>query len=308
MLRHHAPDTTVEITTRTVRGEYLLRPSEELNEIILGILGRAQLMYGIWLHLFVFMSNHYHLIATIPDAKVLADFACYLNGNLAREANRQLGREGPVWSRRYRSIEILDDVAMVDRAHYLTSHGCKEGLVGRPIDWPGATSVQALLTGEPARGFWFDRAEESYHRNLGRTVGRYDFATSYDVQLSPLPCWDHLTEAERVDRVAALVAQIEEETRVQNLADERTPHGPAAVLAQDPYSHPENFEKRPAPPCHTAVYSLREAFITTYYAFVDAYTEASAQFRSGHLDTEFPADCFPPPLPFYKPVTSFAPS
>jgi len=65
-----------------MQGRHLLRPSDDLNEIVLGILGLAQLMYGIQIHLFVFMSNHYHLILTIPDAKVLADFECFLNGNL----------------------------------------------------------------------------------------------------------------------------------------------------------------------------------------------------------------------------------
>ncbi len=87
------------------------------------------------------------------------------------------------------------------------------------------------------------------------------------------------------------------------------PHpAPKIILTESPFSRPDTFEKRPATPCHTTVYSMRKAFIAGYVAFVDAYTEGSAILRAGQLDTEYPADCFPPPLPFYGPVTSYAPS
>jgi hypothetical protein len=49
----------VEITDRTVQGRFLLVPSPELNDIILGVLGRAQRRYGVGLCGFVFLSNHH---------------------------------------------------------------------------------------------------------------------------------------------------------------------------------------------------------------------------------------------------------
>ena len=48
----------VEITSRTLHGRYLLRPSAESNAIILGALGRAQAKYGGYLHAFIVLSNH----------------------------------------------------------------------------------------------------------------------------------------------------------------------------------------------------------------------------------------------------------
>ena len=90
-LRNLAPGMVVEITIRTIHGRHLLRPSDDINEIVLGILGRAQQLFGIRIHAFMFMSNHYHLIITIPDAHALAKFECYLNGNLAKEAGRLHG-------------------------------------------------------------------------------------------------------------------------------------------------------------------------------------------------------------------------
>ncbi|MBW1808479.1 MAG: hypothetical protein JRJ19_11935 [Deltaproteobacteria bacterium] len=51
-------NTTFEITCRTIQGRLLLKPSAQLNKIILGILGKALTLYPVLLHLFVVVSNH----------------------------------------------------------------------------------------------------------------------------------------------------------------------------------------------------------------------------------------------------------
>ena len=63
----------VEVTTRTLQGRFLLKPSPRLNSIVLGVLGRAQRRYGVTLHAFVFFSNHYR-------APRGADLPCGLRG------------------------------------------------------------------------------------------------------------------------------------------------------------------------------------------------------------------------------------
>ena len=297
----------VEITIRTIHGRHLLRPSDDINEIILGILGRAQELYGIRIHAFVFMSNHYHLILSIPDAKALAKFEGYLNGNLAKEAGRLHAWREKVWSRRYRAIPILDDVAMVARLHYLLSHGCKEGLVARPSDWPGVSSLQTMLTGEPSRGYWFNRTAEYYNRRRGRPFDKYAFATQYEVKLSSLPCWEKLSQDEYRAKVENLVNGIETETRSNNRKAGLLPPGPGVILATDPHSHPDEPKRSPAPPCHTSMKSLHREFMAAHYAFTDAYVEASALFRSGKRNTTFPDGCFPPPLPYFGFVEGRAP-
>jgi len=40
----------------------LLRPSPELTDIILGIIGKAQELYGMTIHAFVFLSTHAHFL------------------------------------------------------------------------------------------------------------------------------------------------------------------------------------------------------------------------------------------------------
>ena len=49
----------VHVTTRTVQGRYLLRPSPALNEILVGVLARAQKLYPAGVCAAVAASNHY---------------------------------------------------------------------------------------------------------------------------------------------------------------------------------------------------------------------------------------------------------
>ena len=104
-LRYTPPNTPVEITQRILHGRLLLRPSEELRQIILGVLGRAQRLYDMPIHSYVFLSNHYHLIVTPRDAHHLAAFMAYVSGNLAREIARLYG-----WHRAMRLFDGPDEV------------------------------------------------------------------------------------------------------------------------------------------------------------------------------------------------------
>lgn len=78
----------VEITSRTMQGRLLLRPSPALNDVALGVLARTARLASVLVHAFAFLSNHYHLLVWVADAQQLAQFMNYLNSNLAREGGR----------------------------------------------------------------------------------------------------------------------------------------------------------------------------------------------------------------------------
>jgi hypothetical protein len=56
-----------------VQGRHLLRPSPPLNEIIVGVLGRAQWLYDVRICAFIFVSSHYHLLLDVDNARQLAN-------------------------------------------------------------------------------------------------------------------------------------------------------------------------------------------------------------------------------------------
>lgn len=288
-------------------GMRLLKPSPRLNEIAVGVLGRALALYDVRLYDIVFFGNHVQYAVGARDALALARFTSFFHGNLAREVGRLVGWRGRLWSRRGRVIPIVDDAALERRARYLYAHGVKEGLVASPLDWPGASSVKARVSGEPMRGVWVDRTAASQARRQGKEVGPGDFETEYEIELWPWPCWEALSEEEQRARVVGIVAELEEEAQERARDGERF-GGAERVAEQDPFEIPERVARSPAPFCHGSTKESREAYRVLYLAFAAAFWEAADALVAGVLDAVFPEGSFPRPRPFVTPVESFAPS
>jgi hypothetical protein len=292
-------DTTFEITSRCVHGRYLVSPSAELNQLILGVIGRAQSIFpAIRLHLFVVASNHIHMLLTTSCARLLASFMAHVNGNIAREAGRLHGWKEKFWGRRYRAIPILDHGSLLARAKYILSHGCKEGLVRRPADWPGVNCVKALTDREQLWGLWFDRSREFEARRQGKVFQKNAYATPYQVTLSPLPCWSHLPEEERRREALDLVQVIEKETAEVLEREGRSVLGRYAVMNEHPHSRPGLSKRSPAPFCHTLSKAMRLGFRQSYRSFAQLYRSASSRFRKGDRLAKFPPNCFLPSMAF----------
>jgi hypothetical protein len=98
-LRFVPEKALVEITARTLQGRLLLRPSPELNDLVLGIIGKAQQRYGMVIHAFVVTSTHAHYILSPTSAEQLARFMQFVNANIAKEAGRLHLWPERLWSR-----------------------------------------------------------------------------------------------------------------------------------------------------------------------------------------------------------------
>jgi hypothetical protein len=286
-----------------------LRPSPALNEIILGVLGWAQAATGIVIHAFVFLSNHYHLLCSPRDAEQLSRFECLFNSRLAREVGRLHEWREKVWGRRFLPIRVSDEpAAQIGRLAYLLSHGCKEGFVLTPRDWPGVQCVAALLEGKPLHGTLFNRSLEYEANRQGLELGVRDFSTTETVVLTPLPCWQHLSHEEIVKRLEEKIAGIEAEAERRQQETGRPPLGADRVRRQHPHEMPRRSKRSPAPLVHAATKAVRRALVEMYRAFVAAYRRAAERLRSGDLAAEFPAGSFPPPRPFARVTPLFAPT
>lgn len=292
------PNSTFEVTTRTLQGRLLLRPSKELNAIIIGILGRALALYPVMLHLVVVASNHIHMLITAENVKQLADFMRFVNSNIAKEAGILHRWKEKFWGRRYTSLDVLDDKKMIERAAYLLSHGCKEGLVLRPQDWPGVNCVEAVTRGKPLKGVWYDRTKQYEAARAGQEVSCRDFATEYEFELSPLPCFAGLSVGQQRAQYRAMVRDIEELAKKQVAKAGRRVMGASRVRAADPHRRPSKMEKSPAPLCHCSDPQMWQRYRDDYRWFAAAYRAASRRLRAGEKDVKFPANCFLPALAF----------
>jgi hypothetical protein len=298
----------VEVTCRTIQGRYLLKPSAEMRSITIGVLARAGRLYDIDLHAFVFLSNHYHLLLSARDAKQLARFMNYLNSNLAREAGRLHDWKERFWGRRYQAIVISgEESAQNARLRYLLRHGCKEGLVRSPDQWPGAHSVCALVEGQAIQGVWFDRTRECAARARRATEDPFEFASTETLELEPLPCWRHLSEVERRGLVAELVRNIRRETSREHAKNGTRPMGLRAILALHPHEKPKELKRGSAPLFHAVSKAARLDLVQAYRWFVSVYRDAARRLREGDRLASFPVGSFPPGLAFVSEARGFQP-
>lgn len=288
----------VEVTNRTIQGRYLLRPSAELNRLLIGVLGRAQRLFEVRIHALVVLSNHYHLLVTVENAKQLAGFVGYFQANLAKEAGRLHRWRGPFWHRRYQHVLVSDEeAAQVARLRYILTNSCKEDLVSSPLEWPGVNSVRALLFGEKLQGIWTNRTREHRAPSASRLQNLSRFRETERVELDPLPCWRDLHPARVRNWISNLVSEIETETLERHRARGSRPLGRQRVLRQDPQSKPTKSKWSPAPLVHCASNEARTLLREAYSSFVQAFLEAADLLSSGGLLGSFPEGAFPPPLP-----------
>lgn len=291
-LRQHMPNTVYECTTRTIQGRYLLRPSTQLRQRMIGILSTAQELYPlVKLYSFAVLSNHWEFVASCVCAEEFSLYAGYVNSNFARECGRAHAWSGPFWGRRVRMIPCLDDNATIDRLRYCMAQGAKEGLVVSPLDWPGATAVPALvgdmtLVGERLNRAALRRARvAALRRGTGvADIREADYTSETKLQLTPLPAFRNLDEkslrAKHVELLESIVAMAATERAG------RPPLGADAIVLQNPHAAPLNFVPTPAPACHTSSAPLRRAFLRLRDAFSSAYrrvADAIARLLSPRL-------------------------
>ncbi len=282
-------DHLVEITCRVIHQRFLLRPSIELNAIIVGALARSQQRHAMKVCAFVYLSNHCHLLLRPDSVEQLANFMRELNSKIAREVGRLTGWKEKIWGRRYTHIIVSHEPeAQTRRLRYLLEQGCKEGLVASPKHWPGASSAKSLLTGEILEGLWIDRSAQykAWERNEPNPDSR--FTTRYRLELSPIPCWEQLQPHQCQARIRALVREIEEQGQGASVL------GVQAILEQDPLARPTSQRLRsPAPRFHAVEPQVRRALEWTYHVVRIAYHQASEALRAGKTPN-FPPGCFAP--------------
>ena len=291
-----------EITVRTQQGRFLLKPSRQLNEGILGILARAQKRTLAEVHAFAFLSNHFHLLLSVENAQQMADFMREVNGPISKLVRELYGWSGGIWSSRYRAIPVSDEPeAQLARMRYILAHGVKEGLVHSPLQWPGVHAAKYLVSGELVKGSWVDRTrycqDRRQKRNQGKKLDLGKYTESHVFALAPLPCVSHLSPEVYRRLMQEMVATVEAEGTSRMRGGFRF-LGAKKVLAQRPTHRPSRLEWSPAPRLHCFAREIRRRWMEAFAWFMEAYREASKALRSGDRGVQFPEGCFPPSLPF----------
>lgn len=297
------PGTLVEVTTRTVQGRLLLQPTPAVNQAVLGVIGRAQRIYGMVVHFVVVLSNHYHFLLSPTDARQLAGFMGFVNSNIAREVGILVNWREKFWGRRYQGILVSDEIpAQLSRLEYFLANCVKEHLVENPFDWPGVHCAKALTEGCKLEGVWFDRTA-CYRAQRRRKPGEppiqeKDFKTVETLELSPLPCLANLNEMEHRQYVENLIENVAAAAASERKAKGMMVVGARRLQLQHPHTQPKRLKQSSAPRFHAYAVQARKTLREAYSAFAAAFRSASERLRRGDLGALFPEGCFPPALPF----------
>jgi len=296
-LRWYRPDLLYEVCIRTIDGKFFFDPGAhaDVAAAFHAIFARAQQRTGVTVFAYFAMSNHYHGLFAAPNADAMAEFLSHAHAAMARLANRAWERSGRVFAATAHVVPVLADEATIsDRLAYVMGQALKAGAASDLLSWPGAHTNAALLTGAPVVGVRFDHHRQTLDRRLKAGPKPDEAYTSqHEVQLSVVPCWRDLDEAEVRARYCAVGAaaverwgpkppfiQVHDQKGIAPsddappCASAPTVEGPSAV-PDEPAARPTPKRKRARPlRVHAACPKAREAYVSDYAALCEAWEDA----------------------------------
>ena len=288
--RQILPGKTYLITRRCSQRNYFLRPSAQINATCIFCLAYAAEMYGIQIHAFCFMSNHYHLVLTDPECR-LPEFQQWLNEFLAKSVNAALGRWENLWAPGSYSAVTLGGVEelesaedVLDKIVYTLTNPVAAGLVKFSHQWPGLLSSPHRIGGD---GKTTGRPQGFFRRSGA-------VAESAELKLVVPPAFGDMS----VDEFRALlVTKIKDKERSIHLEFEakgKTFMGAKKVLAQSPFGRPETraLQRRLNPRIACRDKARREKLIQQLKDFLVDYRTAWEAFCQGVRDVVFPAGTY----------------
>jgi len=280
--RQVLPGTTYMVTRRCAQRQFLLRPSAVTNGVFLYVLAVAARRFGVQVHAFCVLSNHFHLLVTDPEARLPA-FEQYLDSLVARALNASLGRWESFWGpSSYSAVALVGLVDVLDKAAYVLANPVAAGLVRRGREWPGLWSDPALVG---ASAIEAKRPAVFFRRNgkMPETI---------ELELTSPPGFSSPEEFR--DRLSAALAAHEEKAAVELGSEGRGFLGAARVKAQKPYARPATEEPRRKLNPRVAARDKwkRIEALTRLAEFIEAYRTAWTKLKAGIRDVLFPAGTY----------------
>ena len=279
--RRVIPGATYLVTRRCSERRFFLRPGPEVNAIILYCLALAAARYGIALHAYGVLSNHYHFILTDPRG-VLPLFEHDFDLLVARALNARYGHFEAFWaSGTYSAVVLTDRDAVLEKIAYVLANPVSAGLVCRSELWPGLISRPGDL-GAPPR--LVPRPPHFF-----RQEGAAALPAEVTLALVVPPGFEDLPLEEVRALVTARLAEHEERARRERQG--RPFLGRRGVLQQRvadrPGDHEPHFELNPRVAGRDK-WKRIEA-LARLRSFVAAYRHAWEQLKAGFRAVVFPA-------------------
>ncbi len=115
-------------------GRRTIFPNDELKEIFLELLSEIHAEFGIEIHAYCLMSNHFHLLVRTQNANLNLGMQ-KLASAYARSHNRALKIDGPLFKGRYKAILIAEASYLAQVSRYIHLNPVEAKLVKHPRDY-----------------------------------------------------------------------------------------------------------------------------------------------------------------------------
>ncbi len=276
--RQVLPGTTYLVTRRCFQRQLLLRPSPTTRTIFLYVLAVAAKRFGIRVHAFCVLSNHFHLVVTDPDAQ-LPTFSQYLDSLVARAMNASLGRWESFWApSSYSAVALASAADILDKTAYVLANPAAAGLVRHGRNWPGLWSAPEQIGAEPLVA----HRPAAFFRKNGYLPEKVE------LELNQPPGFESVAEFR--DQLAEALLLLEERAARDVAARGGKFLGKVKVLAQKPTARPAREEPRRKLNPRVAARDKwrRVEVLSRLVDFLDQYRLAWHARRAGRTDVLFP--------------------
>src|ERR1019366_3078438 len=119
------------------------------HEVFLSFLKTASARYGVAVHGYALMTNHYHLVVTPQDDRALPRTMKELGGRYVNHFNRKHQRIGTLWNGRYRAILIMDETYWLTCLRYVEQNPVRAQMVRTPELYPWSSHRVHALGADP---------------------------------------------------------------------------------------------------------------------------------------------------------------
>ena len=145
ILRRDLPDGYFHVTACSVHEAPLVQDGRDA-EMIISLLRRAVIRFGLGLHVYCVMGTHYHALVD-GRTENLSRAAQWLQSLYAREHNARHRRSGALFAQRFSSWVVHDEEHYRAAFEYILQNPVRAGLVRTAEEWPwsGAPGRQPHL-------------------------------------------------------------------------------------------------------------------------------------------------------------------
>ncbi len=129
-LRIEYPGAVYHVTSRGNERKSIFL-SDEDRKAFFDILAEYHDRYGILIHGYILMDNHYHLIVETPEGNLLKVMHG-INSRYTAYFNRAYRRSGHLFQGRYKAILVDKDIYLVELSRYIHLNPVRAGMAGKP--------------------------------------------------------------------------------------------------------------------------------------------------------------------------------